>query len=241
MTTIRRRPQPKAEVPATVWFFLLFFVVVMFVILMPDAPAVTPSIEPGKNHTVGVKEKLMSWRTHRRDELQKALHSLTEANIPYRLRALRDRHEIIGERLAEISSGKETVEELLHGVKKDVASDKPPMELEEVINYLDGWIHQLHETLMQAKDATFEGIWTAYHDLAVKTLYPWDREYLSRMPPRRDGEFFWFHVHPVLSGIFSLFLILRYSLGWQHFRWKHLPQHCNIQRRELFQYDSLGL
>jgi hypothetical protein len=26
----------------------------------------------------------------------------------------------------------------------------------------------------------------AYHDYTVKTLYPWDREYLSRMPPRRD-------------------------------------------------------
>jgi [Skp1-protein]-hydroxyproline N-acetylglucosaminyltransferase len=26
----------------------------------------------------------------------------------------------------------------------------------------------------------------SYHDLAVKTLYVWDRDYLSRMPPRRD-------------------------------------------------------
>lgn len=189
MTTIRRRQQASVEVPATVWFFLLFFVVVVFVVVLPDTPTPPSSSEPGKSHTiVGVKEKLLSWRSHRRDELHKALHSLTDGNIPFRLRALRERHEIIGERLAEISSGKETVEELLHGVKAASASNEPPMELEEVVNYLDNWIHQLHETLMQAKSATFEGIWTAYHDLAVKTLYPWDREYLNRMPPRRDGE-----------------------------------------------------
>ena len=40
-------------------------------------------------------------------------------------------------------------------------------------------------------DATFHGIWAAYHDLALKYLYPWDQEYLKRIPPRReDGSVF---------------------------------------------------
>ena len=194
MTTIRRRRQPKAEVPATVWIFLLIFVVVVFLLVLPDAPATLPNDKSSSAngqaqsaHPVGVKEKFRNALFHRRQELNKALHSLTDGNIPYRLRALRDRHEIIGERLSEVSSGKETVEELLHGVRSEpLSSNKPPMALDEIVQYLDNWIHQLHETLTNYKDATHEGIWSAYHDLAVKTLYPWDREYLSRMPPRRD-------------------------------------------------------
>jgi hypothetical protein len=63
---------------------------------------------------------------------------------------------------------------------------KPPMQLDEIVHYLDKWIHTLHETLLEVKHANFVGIWQAYHDLTVQTLYPWDREYLNRMPPRRD-------------------------------------------------------
>ena len=186
MTTVRRRRAPTTEVPATVWIFLLIFVVALFVILLPDAPAVNDAETSGFNHTVGVKEKIQNAVSREREELHKALHSLTDGNIPYRLRALRERHEIIGERLAEVSSGRETVEEILHGVKTQKKSNEPPMELSEIISYLDSWIHTLHETLSHYKDATFEGIWSAYHDLAVKTLYPWDQRYLSRMPSRRD-------------------------------------------------------
>lgn len=60
------------------------------------------------------------------------------------------------------------------------------MELDEVIKYLDNWIHSLHEALLEVKHGTFETIWQAYHDLTVKTLYPWDQDYLRRMPKRRD-------------------------------------------------------
>lgn len=186
MTTVRRRRQPTVEVPASVWIGIIVLVIVVFFLLLPDAPAVADK-EAGTTHPAGVKKKIQSAVFHKRQELHKALHSLTDSNIPYRLRTMRERHEIIGERLKEVSTGKETVEELLHGVKADsVSNNLPPMEVDEVIKYLDNWIHQLHETLTQYKDATHEGIWAGYHDLAVKTLYPWDREYLSRMPPRRD-------------------------------------------------------
>lgn len=166
----------------------------------------------------------------KREQLQQALADLTHGGstggsnwmLPQRLKALRDRHEIIGERLIDIQQGKQTATELLHqqnkqqhqqqkqaaqekkktkikrytrdentknlGEDEESLSDKPPMELDEVIGFLNQWIHQLHETLTQAKHATFEGIWHAYHDLTVQTLYPWDQEYLQRMPERRDDE-----------------------------------------------------
>jgi len=190
MVTVHRNRQPTTEVSATVWIFLLVFVVSLFVVLLPDAPAVNNNPETvaagSDHHAIGVKEKFKNAVFHRHQELNKALHSLTDGDIPYRLRALRERHEIIGERLVEVSSGRETVEEILHGVKTRKKSNEPPMELTEIITYLDNWIHTLHETLTHYKDATFEGIWGAYHDLTVKTLYPWDQQYLRRMPSRRD-------------------------------------------------------
>jgi Glycosyltransferase (GlcNAc) len=117
---------------------------------------------------------------------------LTTQKIPMRLLKLRENNEIVGERLGEIRAGTETVEEVLHGSKKAAMSmaedsvSEPPMEFDEIKNFLEDWIKTLHETLVEAKHENQHGIWKTYHDLTVKTLYPWDREYLQRMPPRRD-------------------------------------------------------
>ena len=130
----------------------------------------------------------------KRQQLTDALSHLNSGNFPARLRSLRDNHQIVGEHLRHLKEGTETVQELLHGhdLLSDVAhhaSELPPMTVPEVISYLDTWIHTLHEALSHYKHATFDEIWQAYHDLTVKTLYPWDRDYLRRMPPRRtDGR-----------------------------------------------------
>lgn len=135
-------------------------------------------------------------RQQLRAALAESLGTHVSQHLPERLRLARDKHEIIGERLVDIKAGTETVEEVLHGDKPanvlaEMNSDKPPMSLEEIIEYLTSWIHLLHDTLGNYKNANYEGIWQGYHDLTVKTLYPWDREYLSRMPPRRhDGSIF---------------------------------------------------
>ena len=132
----------------------------------------------------------------KRQQLTEALSHLNSGNFPARLRSLRDQHQIVGEHLSHLKDGTETVQELLHGhdLLNDAshhASVLPPMTVPEVISYLDNWIHTLHEALSHYKHATFDEIWQAYHDLTVKTLYPWDREYLRRMPPRRtDGSIF---------------------------------------------------
>jgi hypothetical protein len=163
--------------------FLLLLIILLATVTDDDSSAVSDS-----QH----KPSLRSSVVHKRQQLQKALQDLTSQRMPMRLLKLREKNEIVGERLGEIRSGKETVEEVLHGSKKaamnmnEDASDKPPMELAEIKKYLEDWISKLHETLVEAKHETYQGIWATYHDLAVKTLYPWDREYLQRMPPRRD-------------------------------------------------------
>ena len=66
-----------------------------------------------------------------------------------------------------------------------------PMTLQEVLPFLQSFLKKLNSSNIKNKRATFHGIWTAYHDLTVKYLYPWDQEYLRRMPPRReDGSVF---------------------------------------------------
>ena len=127
---------------------------------------------------------------HKRDQFAKALGSLSKSSggLGGRLKLLRDRNEIVGENLAEIRTGKETVQEILHAAdtNAEMVSDKPPMTMEEIVSFLSSWIHGLHKTLWQVRKGTYPVIWQAFHDYAVKTLYVWDREYLTRMPPRRD-------------------------------------------------------
>ena len=208
MAPIARRPPPRSGVQSqgtllTTFLFLVLFSVILYVAVVPDAGEIPISNAPdlgqgsggsGKTEhykqVVGhAEEKLRHKVVEKRHQLSKALSDLSTSDMPARLRALREKHLVVGERLSEVKAGAETVQEVLHSVDSArVTSNKPPMSLDEVINFLTEWIHTLHETLSQdnVKHATYEGIWQAYHDLTVKTLYPWDREYLSRMPPRRD-------------------------------------------------------
>jgi [Skp1-protein]-hydroxyproline N-acetylglucosaminyltransferase len=201
MTTIRRpsrngASQARAVILAIAAACFILFLSLCVLVLSSggdDNDSVT-AVQQRANepHGGALRQGFKAVVQNKRQQLSSALQSLTAGNIPARLRTLRDRHEIVGERLSEVRAGTETVQEILHG--HDMGHHmalKPPMELDEIIQYLDTWIHQLHEALMEAKHAPFEGVWQAYHDLTVKTLYPWDRDYLSRMPPRReDGSVF---------------------------------------------------
>lgn len=145
------------------------------------------------NGTSSIRQGLRSAVARERKQLDRALKKLRRlggSNVPARLRNLRERHAIVGERLSEVKNGIETVSEILHGHEKQSQSlnHLPPMELDEIVEFLDSFIHSLHETLQHEKHSTHEEIWQAYHDLAVSTLYPWDQEYLKRMPKRRDDD-----------------------------------------------------
>lgn len=182
MTVPRRRSQQsQAQTPALVAILTVFVVLVIYLATVTDDTP--PNIE---KNAPNKKPSLRSTVVSKRKQLRSALESLTSQHMPMRLYKLRETNEIVGERLPEIKAGSETVEELLHGVSPNGGSNLPPMKLEEIQNYLEEWIHALHDTLVEAKHSTYQGIWQSYHDLAVKTLYPWDRQYLQRMPPRRD-------------------------------------------------------
>jgi Glycosyltransferase (GlcNAc) len=188
MAVIRRRTAGSAcQSPAIAVTLIVLFIVITCLF------TVTDDVSPVVNDNQHNKPSLRSSVVHKRQQLQKALRELTAQKMPMRLLKLREKNEIVGEHLGDIRAGTETVEEVLHGSKKavmnmgeDSVNDKPPMELSEIKKYLEEWIQLLHANLVEAKHATYQGIWQTYHDLAVKTLYPWDREYLQRMPPRRD-------------------------------------------------------
>jgi hypothetical protein len=209
------------SVQTKVSIFLVFFVIVVYFSVSTNVPVnhmstgTTNRTEKYDDSRTSVKDVAQQFTTtiqasllRQRAQFSQALQSLSEHNLPPRLRTLRDLHQVVGEKLVDIKFGKETVHEILQGaagaatIPKMIMSNsttnnstealslaemkEPPMTLPEIIAYLDNWIHTLHGKLGHAKHATFEGIWQVYHDLAVKTLYPWDREYLRRMPPRRD-------------------------------------------------------
>ncbi len=206
MATISRKKKSRSSAPNS--FYMIGFLCLFVCVLLAFAMIITVdnTLEEEKTAhelntvleadvtSVGIRKSLKTAVMQERFRLRKALETLAEGKIPPRLKALREKGQIVGERLAEVRSGKETVPEILQGEgsdgqqpsKSENLIDKPPIELNEIIQYLDSWIHTLHEVLLEHKHATFEGIWQAYHDLTVKTLYPWDREYLQRMPPRRD-------------------------------------------------------
>ena len=109
--------------------------------------------------------------------------------IPSRIRDLLEKNEVVGDRLADIKAGKLTVEEALHGEKQHTDEiNKPPMSIKEITDFVSDFLHQFHQIQLSHKKARFYEIWQAYHDFAVKTLFPWDREYLQRMPVRRFDD-----------------------------------------------------
>ena len=153
---------------------LIFFVVLSLVVyvFLPDAAhqqqggqlsskilRVEKAIESNPQ-IQKLENRIKSQVSKRREQLGAALDSISEAAMPQRLRLLRDKNQVVGERLADIKAGKETVQEILHAGGNDIqASDKPPMTIEEITNYLEKWIQGLHETLSEYKKAKFEGIW----------------------------------------------------------------------------------
>ncbi|GKY97585.1 hypothetical protein MPSEU_000716900 [Mayamaea pseudoterrestris] len=194
MTTIKRQSASRDGSPLRMLaLFLVLFMVVLYLALPSSYETVAmEKMFHGQNSTGVIRQGIRSVVALRREQLSHALKHLTDGGVPQRLRTLRDKHQVVGERLGEVKAGKETVEEILHGADMSHhLSSKPPMTLDEIVSYLDRWIHSLHEILGEYKTATFDQIWQAYHDLAVKTLFPWDQDYLSRMPPRReDGSVF---------------------------------------------------
>ena len=114
-------------------------------------------------------------------------------------------NEVIGPKMKELHDGTMSMEDImqpqgLHGGDNAGTSQSDgsnPMPIEEVMEFLDGFISELHQRFIGHTDKVtgefishkkydFVQIWELFHDFALEKLYPWDREYLSRMPVRRD-------------------------------------------------------
>lgn len=132
--------------------------------------------------------------------------------LPVRLQSLVAQSQVVGNHLAEVKEGRKSVEEIIHrgstiatlgedgssnsvGIGSSVhigagAASRnyksAPMTLTEIVDFLQSFLKKLNSSNIKNKRATYHVIWTAYHELAVKYLYPWDRDYMRRMPTRRD-------------------------------------------------------
>lgn len=162
-------PKNGFHLQLTLLIFFILFLLVLYFAEVPD-PGQNPLLmaagtsQSQRYHKVArqAEQKLRASVKKKKELLSKALDTLSTTHLPPRLKELRNTHEIVGERLGEIKAGKETVQEILHAVNnRHMTNDKPPMELDEIIDYLTNWIHTLHDTLSEHKMATFEGIWQA--------------------------------------------------------------------------------
>ena len=74
------------------------------------------------------------------------------------------------------------------GEAHDEFANKGRMPMDEVISFIDHFISSLHQKFAGQQRKEYDAIWKIYHDYALEVLYPWDREYLERMPPLRNDN-----------------------------------------------------
>lgn len=187
------RPSHRAFAVVTALFIVLVFRIYNVPSSINNSEKKVEARAPAK---ASFQSRLRASIVNRRRQIRHALESLDRPYyLPERLRLAREDHNIVGEHLSEIRSGSETVPEILHAgtinassIDSDIDGRKEyqSMELQETIFYIEDWINQLHDALQFVKHGTPEDVWKTFHDLTVKTLYSWDREYLKRMPKRRD-------------------------------------------------------
>lgn len=112
--------------------------------------------------------------------------------LPVRVQSLLAQSQIVGRHLGEVKEGTKTVQEIIHGESGlgagigssvhigmgDIARNhrSAPMNVREVLDFLQSFLKKLNSSNIKNKRATFHGIWAAYHELVVKWLYPWDQE-----------------------------------------------------------------
>ena len=75
---------------------------------------------------------------------------------------------------------------------KTVDSDRDHQySIPNIIKYINSYIRSLHEVLISNKHSSTASVWDQFHSLTYSTLYQWDKDYRSHMPPRRsDGSIF---------------------------------------------------
>ena len=65
---------------------------------------------------------------------------------------------------------------------------KDPMTVSEVQQFLSHYLKDLHVAFQDRKSDSVEDIWDSYFQHTYRTLYHWDKDYMSRLPPRRSDS-----------------------------------------------------
>ena len=78
---------------------------------------------------------------------------------PDRLTDLLQENQFVGDKLVDIQAGTITIAEAIHSEKEKnsnaKSSDKPPMTIPEVIEYLSTFISELHQVCINTKRGTY--------------------------------------------------------------------------------------
>ena len=110
--------------------------------------------------------------------------------LPARIQSLLSQTQLVGKHLQDVKEGKRTVQEIIHaengaGIGSIVHIGRgaihrnhksAPMDLNEILEFFRAFLRKLNSSNIKNKRATFHGIWSSYHELVVKWLYPWDQE-----------------------------------------------------------------
>jgi len=65
---------------------------------------------------------------------------------------------------------------------------KLPFTIPQTVTFFNSYIQKLHQILIDNKKSSTPMVWSAFHDLTSSTVLEWDREYRTRMPPRRTDD-----------------------------------------------------
>ena len=145
---------------------------------------------PNRNST-----KRLTYSMHKRGQnniLPPSTHLL-----PNRIEKIIESKEYVGgKKLGEIKHAAVAVRwDEITDIDKDKATnakEKPPMSIDEITTYLNGFISDLSAKIKSKNKWTADEAWEAYRNLTYHTLYKWDQEYLKRMPERRLDDSLYF-------------------------------------------------
>lgn len=175
MAVIRRSRDNKSESNNLVFYIVISFGCVITALLITLVYAVTSAgtNNPGNGAVHNVAASL-----------QKDILAVEEAAKPFALRGIEKAEHLL-----------DTVKLGDHDTNAVQQEEKPlntePVTMDEVLSFLDHFLVELHRKFIGHKKTEFDGVWKIFHDFALEVLYPWDREYLQRMPKRRnDGSVF---------------------------------------------------
>ena len=114
--------------------------------------------------------------------------------LPPRIKnKIKSKDYIGGKKFGEMKNDNVRLDKISNKIDETIAvTQKPRMNMEEIISYLEGFITELSSLIKSKNKWTAIEVWEAYSNLTYHTLYKWDQDYLERMPERRLDDSLYF-------------------------------------------------